>query len=130
VAFKSKADQMFEAKVAHYTELRDWDALAEVFSQYGCYLQLIAPIPPVPTKELVHVPAHVVDGSDPSYAEEILYTLSGEQAKYWVEELCLDPITEERIACPPAMASDVAAARAYRKKWWLNYRDAGVYDRA
>lgn len=56
MAFKSKAEQMFSAKVDIAMAHRDFAALERVFHQYGCYMELIEPAPYLSeSKELVFV---------------------------------------------------------------------------
>lgn len=51
MAFKSKAEQMFEEKVQIAIDRRDWDLLAEVGQQYEAYLKLVEPIENLPVKQ-------------------------------------------------------------------------------
>ena len=41
--YRPKAEVMFEAKMKRAIEERDFDAVASLFHQFGCYLLLIEP---------------------------------------------------------------------------------------
>lgn len=74
MAFKSKANKMFEAKMKLAVDARNFDEVAHLFHLYGCYLELVEPIPETSTsKELVHV-----DPLEPSVHAEQMFVLSGE----------------------------------------------------
>lgn len=94
--FKPKAEQMFEAKMKRAIEDRDWDEVTKLFHLYGCYLELIEPMPerPAQTKELVFV-GH----NEPTVGEEHLYVLSGQAAAVEAEwsEHYANQVTASRI---------------------------------
>lgn len=72
--FKSKAERMFNQKMRLAIEQRDFDQVAHLFHLYGCYLELVEPIPETSSsKELVHI-----DPLEPSVHAEQMYVLSGE----------------------------------------------------
>lgn len=93
MAFKTKAESMFEEKVQYAIEKRDWDMLCKVGSQYEAYLDLIAPISE-PTEEI-----EFVGHNEPSMIEEFQYTMSKEHARFCIETLHVNPETMEKLQC-------------------------------
>lgn len=47
MAFVQKADSMFKKKMKLAVEQRDWNMVENLFHWYGCYMELIEPIPTV-----------------------------------------------------------------------------------
>lgn len=75
--FRPKAEVMFEMKMKAAVAERNFDRVAELFHQFGCYLDLVEPMPKPMTKALVHVPR-----DEPTVHEEQMYVLSGGLAEF------------------------------------------------
>ena len=105
MAFKPKAEIMFEAKMKYAIENRDFDQVQNLFHLFGCYLELIAPIPdpePEPSKELV-----LVGHNEPTGIEEQQYVLSGSFAAFCIQVLHVDPVTMKKLTAAELEAHGV-----------------------
>jgi hypothetical protein len=100
MAFKPKAEIQFEAKTKLAVEARDWNEVAHLFHLFGCYLELIAPIPdpnPAPLPEPTGKEVVYVQPNEPTPAEEQVHVLSGGSAEFAIRVLHADPVTLEPL---------------------------------
>lgn len=103
--FKSKAEVMFEAKMKYAIENRDFDQVQNLFHLFGCYLELIAPIPdpePESTEAL-----EFVGGNEPTGIEEQQHFLSGSFAAFCIQTLHADPVTMKKLTAAELEAHGV-----------------------
>lgn len=100
MAFKSKAETMFEIKTKAAVENKDWNEVTRLFHLFGCYLELIAPIldpEPLPLHEPSGMELVYFQSGESTSAEEQEHVLSGGHAEFCIQTLHRDPITLEPL---------------------------------